>query len=104
MVYDTNYPLPSLRTISVVPGREGGVYLLDHTCTSGVRLLLAEEAWKAHGGDGAAWRRAQQDGCSQEQLLMWALRAPPAELAKMEVALAASLMDEQDDGRVGVCS
>ena len=66
--------------------------------------MLPEEVWRAHGGDGATWQRARQDGCDEEQLLMWALRTSPPELAQMEVALAMKLAEGRVGGRAGVCS
>ena len=104
VAYDTSHPLPGLRSVSVPPGTESSVYLADATSHTGVRVLLSEEIWRAHGGDAAVWQRAKKDGCNEELLLAWALRTPPTELARAEFALAMHLVTDQSGGRAGVCS
>ena len=69
-----------------------------------VRPLQPEEVWRAHGGQSAAWSRLRRGGYEERTLVGWALRAAPAELARLLVHFCLSFYGDEGGKRSGVCS
>ena len=69
-----------------------------------VRPLQPEEVWRAHGGQSAAWSRLRRGGYEERTLVGWALRAVPAELARLLAHFCLSFYEDDGGKRSGVCS
>ena len=123
IVYSTQGPLPGLRAGAWV--RESDARILVHQPEgreSGVRPLLPEEAWRAHGGEAGPWakcirageaahgdpstgqRTVGSTGELQVTLALWALRTAPPNLAETLTRAALVLAQSSPPRRAGVCS
>ena len=105
VIYGIDGPLPALRakSWSGAPGER--TLLLDARNGGGARCILPLEIWMAHGGTGAVWARLVLEGVSEEDLVAWAVRAAPPDLARAVTwRCIRSVTEAAKTPKAGICS